>query len=296
MRRPEAQTWPALSASTGGPELVRRWEALLGKAPRLRPWLGQMLGHKRLVLQQAGAAEVERILWDDLARWLQDFEALPLYAVAAIATTLQEERSAPSEEGQPETLASTDSPERSVSEFETLVSDPAFALAFHCVETCIQPALPAAPPEEIWFGLLHAGAKAEPQLTAQVAVALVLRVLSPGWANAKTPARQAALRLFHAGPADLRGDLSRLCAALPPEWSIIPEKFVAAAAAARVSFAAAADLCARFVAAARFRSGGLAVLQADPAPPPSPAELAELDRNARKYGHMAGFRQLLALL
>src|SRR5207244_1656708 len=109
-------------------------------------------------------------------------------------------------------------------------------------------------------------------------------------------ARQAALRLFHAAPNDLRGDLSRLRAALPAGWSIVPEQFVAAAASARVAFAEAAALCARFVAAARFRSGGLAVLQADPAPPPSPAELAELDRNARKYGHMAGFRQLLALL
>jgi len=296
MQRPETHSWPELSASPGGPELVRRWEELLGKAPRLRPWLGQMLGQKRIVLQQTGAPDVERILWDDLARWLHDFEALPHFAVAAIATTLQEEqRGAPQENAEADALPAADSPERTVSEFETLVSDPAFALAFHCVEARIRPALPPAPPEEVWFGLLHASAKVEPQLTAQVAVALVLRVLSPGWASAKAMSRQAALRLFHAGPADLRGDLSRICAALPREWAVVPENFVAASAAARVAFAEASGLCARFVAAMRDRSGGLAVIHTDEAPP-SPSEVAELVRNARKYPRMGGFRQLLAVL
>ena len=126
-------------------------------------------------------------------------------------------------------------------------------------------------------------------------MALVLRVLSPGWASAKAMSRQAALRLFHAAPADLRCDLSRICAALPREWAVVPEKFVAASGAARVAFAEASGLCARFVGAMRNRSGGLAVIHTDE-PPPSPSEVAELVRNARKYPRMGGFRQLLAVL
>src|SRR5207253_3923185 len=75
--RPEL-IWPELSASPGGPELVHRWEALLDKAPRLRPWVDQMLGRHRLRLQESGAAgfEIERTLWEELAQWLADFEAL----------------------------------------------------------------------------------------------------------------------------------------------------------------------------------------------------------------------------
>jgi hypothetical protein len=296
MRRLDAQGWPELSAAQGGAELVRRWEALLGKTPRLRPWLGEMLGQKRLVLQQTGAADVERILWDDLARWLQDFEALPHFAIAAIATTLQEDRTPPAQADADDLCPADDSPERAVTELHTLLGDPAFALAFHCVEARIKPALPvSAVPEAAWFGLLHASSPADPRLTAQVAVALVLRVLSAPWARAPSAARQAALRLFHARPADVRGDLSRVCAALPREWSVIPEEFVAASTSARVAFAEACALCARFVAAVRTRLGGLAVIECDAAPA-SPAELAELARTARKYGRMGGFQRLLALL
>ena len=91
--RPES-IWPELSASPGGPELVHRWEALLDKAPRLSPWLDQMLGRHRLRLQESGAAafEIERTLWHELAQWLADFEALPGFAVSAIAVTLEDER------------------------------------------------------------------------------------------------------------------------------------------------------------------------------------------------------------
>ena len=49
--RPEA-IWPETGASASGPELVQRWEAFLDKAPRLRPWLDEMLGQQRLRLQQ----------------------------------------------------------------------------------------------------------------------------------------------------------------------------------------------------------------------------------------------------
>src|SRR5437016_3328277 len=73
-----------------GAELAARWEALLAKVPRLRPWLEQMLGWQRRLLEERGAGEVERQLWAQLARWLHDLEALPQFAVSAIATTLAE--------------------------------------------------------------------------------------------------------------------------------------------------------------------------------------------------------------
>jgi len=305
--RPDS-IWPEASASSSGAELVQRWEALLDKAPRLRPWVDQMLGRERTRLQESGVAqlEVERTLWQDLSKWLFDFEALPAFAVSAIAVTLEdpalhEVRPAP---GTPEETAAAESPERAVSELETLLADPAFALAFHCVDVRLRTRLPAGPDlacvaESDWFALLHASARPQPALTAQVAVTLVLHVLSSGWARHPASARRAALRLFLASPADLRGDLQRLCSSLPSHWSLLPAQlpaFVAAARAARVALADASGLCARVVAAAKDRPGGLALLADGTGAVPSPEEVAELFRNARKYGHMGGFRQLLSLL
>ena len=74
MRRMQADPmWPESSGSAGAPELADRWAALLERAPRLRPWVDRMLGHRRLHLQQSGAAqvEVERALWGELSRWLR---------------------------------------------------------------------------------------------------------------------------------------------------------------------------------------------------------------------------------
>ena len=300
--------WPEASASSSGAELVQRWEALLDKSPRLRPWVDRMLGRERMRLQESGVAqvEVERTLWQDLTRWLFDFEALPAFAVSAIAVTLEDEglhQVLPGVDGLC-APAAVESPEGAVSELETLVADPAFALAFHCVDARLRPALQAGPdlatvPEADWFALLHAGARQTPVLTAQVAITLVLRVLSSGWARHPASVRHAGLRLFLAGPADLRGDLQRLCGSLPAHWALLPAHlpaFVEAARAARAALADASGLCARFVAAAKDRPGGLALLADGSAALPSPEELAELFRNVRKYDHMRGFRQLLSLL
>jgi hypothetical protein len=304
--RPDS-IWPDPSAC-GGAEVVQRWETLLDKAPRLRPWVDQMLGRRRLRLQESGAAqlEVERSLWQELSRWLRDFEGLPEFAVSAIAVTLEDEtvhQVDADAAGAPE-MAAIASPEQAVCEFEALLSDPAFALAFHCIEVQVRPRLAAQPdlariPESDWFALLHASARPQPALTAQVAVTLVLHVLSPGWARNPAGCRHAALRLFLASAEDLRGDLQRLCDSLPPSWGLEPRMlpaFVAAAAGARVALAEASRLCARLVAGTKHRPGGLALLAADSSAPPSSAEVAELFRNVRKYGHMGGFRQLASLL
>ena len=50
----------------------------------------------------------------------------------------------------------------------------AFALAFHCIEVRLRPALQQPPPASVWFGLLHASLAPQPLLTPQVAVGLVL--------------------------------------------------------------------------------------------------------------------------
>jgi len=282
--------WPEPSASPGGAEVVDRWEALFGKAPRLRPWIDQMLGRHRLRLTEsgAGAVEVERTLWLELSRWLVDFEALPEFAVSAIAVTLEDEVAHEVDPGSP----------------EALLSDAAFALAWHCVDACLRPQLVVSGelsriPETDWFALLHASARPQPVLTAQVAITLVLHVLSPAWARNPAPCRHAALRLFLARPEDLRGDLRRLCASLPSHWALEPghlPAFVAAAAKARAALGEASGLCARIAVSARARPGGLALLGEDSAAPASPEELGALFRNMRKYGHMEGFRQLLSLL
>ena len=54
--RPDS-IWPDAKASSSGAELVHRWEALLYRAPRLRPWLDQMLGQKRTRLSDQRVAE-----------------------------------------------------------------------------------------------------------------------------------------------------------------------------------------------------------------------------------------------
>ena len=46
----------------------------------------------------------------------------------------------------------------------------------------------------------------------------------------------------------------------------------------------------------RDRPGGLSLLADGSAGLASPAEVAELFRNSRKYEHMEGFRKLLSLL
>ena len=275
-----------------------RWESLLSRVPALRPWLAQMVRHRR------AHTEDEQALQAEMERWLREFEELPPFAVTAIATTLQDDilGLAP-----PRALAEQARHERSelaVDETLALLADPAFALAFHCVEVRVRPALQSAParvPESAWFGLLHASARPEPLLTAQTAVALVLRVLGRDWPQTPAEQRRAALRLFHAGAADLRGDLSKVRAALPREWQLAEPDlpaFVAASARARMAMSEAADLCARFVALAARKgplSGGLSLLP--PAPlPASASELAELGRTAWKYSQMSGFRPLLHLL
>jgi len=266
-----------------------------------------MLGQQRLRLQQRGVAqpEVEQTLWQELSRWLLDFEALPEFAVSAIAVTLEDETLHQVDADVAEPIeVGTSSPERAVSELETLLSGPAFALALHCIDVRLRPGLAASPelarvPESDWFALLHASAPPQPALTAQVAVTLVLHVLSSGWARHAGACRHAALRLFLAGPGDLRGDLQRLCSSLPPQWGLVPNQlpaFVSAAQAARVGLGEASRLCARFVAATKERPGGLSLLADESAGPPSPAEVAELFRNFWKYAHMGGFRRLVSLL
>jgi 3-methyladenine DNA glycosylase/8-oxoguanine DNA glycosylase len=189
------------------------------------------------------------------------------------------------------------------------LSDPAFALAFHCVEARIAPALPAVLPREIWFGLLHAGTPQTPLLTSSTAVALVLRALGHAFAQLDAAARKAALRLFFADPADVRpgAALDGVLRALPPAWGLrsdgVPQ-LVAAAAATRVSLAEASALCARLVRscadAARkkpgARLGGLAQLQETGAGPAAPEEIAELAHTSRRHPEMTGLKHLLGLL
>ena len=317
--------FPELSACPEGAELLERWESLLRKVPRLRPWVGEMLGQRRIVLVARLEGEpplvIERTLWQELARWLRDFEALPPFAVSAIATTLQDaERDcrapAPAGAGEAPTLsdAAAHSPERAVGEMEALLSDPAFALAFHCVETRLRPrlalALEAAPrvsrvPEGAWFGLLHSSAPPCPLLTPAVAVALALRMLSPEWMTLPAGARRAALRLFAAHPSELRGStqLDRLCRSLPPAWGVAPDSapdFVAVSEQARLGLGDASGLCNRIAATVtsgrRGRRGGFALIQVTGEPSAAPDELEELSQTARKYAGMAGFRRLLSSL
>lgn len=291
--------------------LQARWELLLDKAPRLGTWLDEALRGRRaqlceeLVCGDTAARagyEVERVLWTEMSRWLTDFESLPPFAVAAIATTLEEKR-----EPTPIRLSAIDrdealddSPERSATELETLAADPAFALAFHCVDVRIRPQLCPLLPESAWFGLLHASAKPGAQLTAATAVALVLRLSSTSWHRETAAARRAALRLFQATPADLRDGvaaLERLAAALP--FRLTREELVeVAAASARVRKALpeASQLCAALVARLARRPGGLSLLVEGGINAASDAQVAELRESARRHTRMAGFDRLLRLL
>ncbi|MFL5426548.1 MAG: hypothetical protein ACJ783_16095 [Myxococcales bacterium] len=302
------------------------WDSLLGKTPRLRPWLTEMLQRRRAALGEKlgyDPEEIDRILWNELERWLHDFEALPGYAVSAIALDLEgepppkaadrhhQESDAPAEE-----RAETRSPETAACELEALVADPAFALAFHCIEARVRPRLASATrdrpslarvPEWAFFGLLHASIPSEPKLTARVAISLVLRMSSPGWASRPAAERRAALRLFHAGPLDVRSGADAIRASLPSAWDLSAagvKDFVAAATQVRKGLSEASGLCARLVSrisaicrrTGRARPGGLGLLQEDGAGPASDAEIREMAETARKFAHMTGFAPLLDIL
>src|SRR5207302_7661837 len=102
------------------------------------------------------------------------------FAVSAIATTLDdaEKPAARPEPAESEERAFAESPESAVADLETLLSDPAFALAWHCVEARLSPALAiarsapslAGVPEEVFIGLLHASAERRPVLSAETAI------------------------------------------------------------------------------------------------------------------------------
>jgi hypothetical protein len=289
------------AAPDGCADLLARWAAVLDRAPRLRPWLSGMIEQRRAILCESAvetaAANVERALWTDLERWVVQFEALPGFAVSAIATTLQEAKPPRAEpETEPPATGTADSPERALGDLESLLGDPVFALAFHCVEARVRPAISALVPDWAWFGLLHASAAPQPLLTPDVAVMLVLRVRSGEWPRLPAPARVAALRLFHASAADLRAAaaIERLRAQLP--WPVDAAAFVAAAGRVRAALGEACELCARIAAAVKKRRGSFSVLQAFPAAPATPEELAELSRTASKYADMHGFDRLLSLL
>jgi hypothetical protein len=173
------------------------------------------------------------------------------------------------------------------------LADPCFALAFHCVEARIRPALSQLT-DEVWFGLLHASAPQGVLMTPDVAVSLVLRVRSAGWARRPADQRKAALRLFHARATD---PVQRLRQLAPPDWASLDlPAFVATAHATRKAFEDAGGLCGRLAASTRERSGGLAALQLVNSPPASPSEISELFRFAREFKHVPGYRQLLSSL
>jgi len=321
--------FPEAAACPESAELLERWESLLEKTPRLRAWVGEMLGERRVKLlaklDGQSPLVIERTLWQDLARWLREFEELPPFAISAIATTLE---SGDTIHDSPSAVpgavrhelrmvsphlaeAECQSPERAACEREALFADAAFALAFHCVEVRLRPrlssALAAAPslsrvPEAAWFGLLHSTAPACALLTPEVAVSLVLRTLSVDWMTVPAEARRSALRFFGARPSDLRGAaLDRLCRALPPAWEVAAHSapdFVEVAGEARLGLADAVRLCNRIAGSitSEGRGGGLAVIEVRATGPAGPEELEELSETARKYAGMAGFRRLLELL
>ncbi len=157
---------PSFPDPSAGPadcaELIERWEKVLAKAPRLRPWLEEMIRHRRSLLHETARGSIERALWDELSRWLRQFEALPQFAVSAISVTIgpgseSDHRSHPLSENVISDHIQ-ESPERAFHDVEAMQADPAFALAFHCVEARLRPVLPETPPASAWFGLLHASA------------------------------------------------------------------------------------------------------------------------------------------
>jgi hypothetical protein len=288
---------------TGCPDekLLERWESLLDKSPRLAPWLDQTLRGRRSLLQQrAVGVEIEKILWRDLTRWLPDFEALPSFAVSAIATTLEEKREVAAPPLPKVEHASVEASDR-ITELETLAADPTFALAFHCVDARIRPLLTPLLPENVWFGLLHASAPTSAELNAGVAVGLVLRLASGTWPDLPSEKRRAALRAFLLSAADLRASqtiLQKLCAGLPFELS--PQQLpdlVSASQKLRRAFDEAARLCSRIVSRLSSRPGGLSLLGgAGCGETATDEEIAELRACARRQSRMAGFDRLLRLL
>jgi hypothetical protein len=278
--------------------LLSRWESLLGKAPRLQSWLDQTLRGRRAELSQEFAGvEIERVLWTEMSRWLDDFEALPSFAVSAIATTIEEQREPLPIRLEKPIEITLDSPETALTEIEALAADPAFALAHHCVETRIRPHLHPLLADTVWFGLLHASSHASAQLTAATAVGLVLRVSSRSWQSQPSEVRRAAMRLFQATPADLKASatLRKLCAPLAVDPERLPE-LVAASQRLRKASLEAAALCAGLVARLSKRPGGLSLLGQDGDAKATDAEVAELREHARRQTRMAGYGRLLRLI
>jgi hypothetical protein len=289
------------------PELKRmlsrehRRAALLQRAPWLEPLLDRALRGDRL--DPALGLQLDRIL--------EQFEELPDYALSAIATLLRDEERAPKPMIlEPEEPTESTSIEGLLDRRQALQRDPAFALAVHCASARLGPRLAviaanpllARVPDEAWFGLLHAGARAEgPLLTPAVSVLLVLRVSSPNhWLLPQT-ARAAALRLFGAKASDLRAEriVARLCADLPAAWAIDARsagEFVAAAGQLRQGLADSISLCARLANSARARTGGLAALEQIGTDFASPAELAEVRAIALMPARARDFAPLLNVL
>jgi hypothetical protein len=278
-------------------ELLERWESLLGKSPRLVPWLDETLRSRRSQLSgRVVGVEIERVLWKEMSRWLTDFEALPPFAIAAITTTLAEKREVPQPRPERPIELVIESPERSATELEALAADPTFALAFHCVQARVKPWLTPLLPASAWLGLLHASAPVEPQLTAATAIALVLRLSSTSWQQQPSETRRAALRLFHLTPADLRSpQVHKLSAVLQVSHDSLPD-FVATSARLRKSLPEAARLCASLVARLSKRPGGLSLLQQEGTTPATDTEVTELRETARRHTRMAGFDRLLRLV
>lgn len=289
------------------PELKRtlsrehRRAALLHRAPWMEALLDRALRGDRL--DPALGLQLDRIL--------EQFEELPDYALSAISTLLRdEERAAKPVIHEREELGESTSTEHLLDRREALQRDPAFALAVHCVQARLGPKLTAIAanpllarvPEEAWFGLLYAGARAGgPLLTPAVSVLLVLRVSSPNhWLLPQT-ARAAALRLFSAKASDLRAEriVARICAALPAAWAIdarSASEFVAAAGQLRQGLADSISLCARLANSARARTGGLAALEQIGTDFASPAEVAEVRAVALMPARARDFAPLLNVL
>jgi hypothetical protein len=302
--------------------LLARWESLLGKAPRLSTWLDETLRGRR----------AERVLWTEMSRWLNDFEALPSFAVSAIATTIAEQREPLAIKLEKPVEITLDSPETALTELEALAADPAFALAHHCVAVRIRPHLHPLLPESAWFGLLHASAQANPQLSAATAVGLVLRVSSRSWQAQPAEVRRAALRLFQVTAAELKSSENfgmlrqktsenfgqkasenfgrktsdtfgrktsetwrKLCAPASVDPERLPELVMASQRLKKAS-AEAAALCAGLVARLSKRPGGLSLLGQDGDAKASDAEVAELREHARRQTRMAGYARLLRLI
>lgn len=278
--------------------LLARWESLLGKAPRLSSWLDETLrGRRAELLQEFASGEVERVLWTEMSRWLNDFEALPPFAISAIATTIEEKREPHPIRLEKPAEITIESPESALTELEALADDPAFALAHHCVEARIRPHLHPLLPDSAWCGLLHASAQANAQLSAATAIGLVLRVSSRSWQAQPAEVRRAALRLFQATAADLKASetLRKLCTPLNFEPGRLPE-LVAASQRLRKAAGEAASLCAGLVARLSKRPGGLSLLGRDGDARATDAEVAELRDRARRQTRMAGYGRLLRLI